>query len=221
MQLETVEGLRKIPFLAGIPENVLLKLAEHGVRKTYPKNVIIINEGDEAGPLFILLTGKVRVFVSNEDGKEVTLSMQQPGSYFGELSILDDAPRSASVICTEPTTCALIAKTAFTAWLKEYPDAALSIIRGLTQKIRALTENVKTLALLDVYGRTVKALENLAVEENGQKVIRDKLSHQDLSNLVGSSREMVSKIMKDLTVGGYISVDGKTLRIHRNFPSCW
>jgi CRP/FNR family cyclic AMP-dependent transcriptional regulator len=84
-----------------------------------------------------------------------------------------------------------------------------------------LTENVKTLALLDVYGRTVKALENLAVEENGQKLIRDKLSHQDLSSLVGSSREMVSKIMKDLTVGGYISVDGKTLRIHRNFPSSW
>ena len=218
MHEEIIEGLKKIPFFEDIPEEALIRLAEHGVRKSYPKQVIVINEGDEPGPLFVLLAGKVRVYLSNEDGKVVTLSTQEAGSYFGELSLLDDSPRSASVMTIEPTTCALIGKSVFKEWLRENPDVGLCIIRGLTRRIRALTENVRSLALSDVYGRLVTALQNLAVEENGQLIIRERLSHQELANMVGSCREMVSRIMKDLTIGGYVLVEGKALRILRKPP---
>jgi len=221
MHEEIIEGLKKIPFFEDIPEEALIRLAEHGVRKSYPKQVIVINEGDEPGPLFVILAGKVRVYLSNEDGKVVTLSTQEAGSYFGELSLLDDSPRSASVMTIEPTTCALISKSAFKEWLRKNPEVGLFIIRGLTQRIRALTDNVRSLALSDVYGRLVTALQNLAVEENGQLIVRERLSHQELANLVGSCREMVSRIMKDLTTGGYVSVEGKTLQILRKLPPSW
>lgn len=221
MQTETANALKQIPFFEDISEEALLRLAEHGIKKSYPKNAILINEGDEAGPLFVILDGKVRVYLSSADGKVVVLSTQESGTYFGELSLLDDAPRSASVVTLEPTTCALIGRNAFSSWFSEHPEAALSMIRGLTRRVRVLTESVKGLALSDVYGRLVEKLYSLADEQNGELVVREKLSHQDLANLVGSSREMVSRIMKDLTRGGYVSSENKTICIHRKFPHSW
>ena len=222
MQVETITGLKNIPYFAEIPEPVLAALAASSIKKSYPKNNIIIHEGDDTGPLFIILSGKVRVFLSSEDGKVVTLSVQREGSYFGELSILDDEPRSASVMTLEPTVCALIPKHAFTAWLRDHPEeAALHLMRGLTRRIRVLTENVRGLALSDVYGRLAKILRDMAEEDSEGLVVKDKLSHQDLANMVGSSREMVSKIMKDLCNGGYLSSEGKIIRIHRKLPPSW
>jgi CRP/FNR family cyclic AMP-dependent transcriptional regulator len=217
--------LKKIPFFAEIAEPVLGKLADGAVIKNFNKNVVIINEGDEAGPLFIILSGKVRVFLSNEDGKVVTLSEQKEGSYFGELSLLDHEPRSASVMTLEPTTCALIPKPTFGSWVGAYPEeAGLALIRGLTKRVRMLTENVRSLALSDVYGRLVKVLNDIAdpVEgEVGQWVVEGKISHQELANLVGSSREMISRILKDLSRGGYVVKDGKKMRILRRLPASW
>ncbi len=222
MQLDTLAGLKNIPFLADVPDDVLTDLASNAIRKTFPKSAVIITEGDEAGPLFIILSGKVRVYLSNEDGKMVTLSEQKEGSYFGELSILDDQPRSASVMTVEPCVCALIPRQAFHAWLKKHPDgAALALMRGLTKKIRVLTENVRGLALSDVYGRLVRTLNDLAEEDEDGLAIKDKVSHQDLANMVGSSREMVSKLMKDLSSGGYLSTEGRRIRLLRKLPASW
>lgn len=222
MQLDTLAGLKNIPFLADVPDDVLADLASSAIRKTFPKSAVIITEGDEAGPLFIILSGKVRVYLSNEDGKMVTLSEQKEGSYFGELSLLDDQPRSASVMTVEPCVCALIPRQAFHAWLKQHPDgAALALMRGLTKKIRILTENVRGLALSDVYGRLVRTLNDLAEEDEEGLAIKDKVSHQDLANMVGSSREMVSKLMKDLSSGGYLSTEGRRIRLLRKLPASW
>jgi CRP/FNR family cyclic AMP-dependent transcriptional regulator len=219
---ETLSGLQKIPYFADIPEDVLGQLAASAVRKSFPKNTVIIHEGDDAGPLFIVLSGRVRAYLGNEAGKEVTLSLQGPSSCFGELSLLDDQPRSASVMTMEPTICALISKPSFIAWLNGHPaTAGLGLMRGLTRRIRQLTENVRGLALTDVYGRLVKLLLDMAVEENGEWVIHSRLSQQELANLVGCSREMISKLMKDLANGGYLSTEGKDLRIHRPFPPAW
>lgn len=221
MSEQALTGLRSVPYFSGVPESDLEKLAVAALKKNYPKNVVVINEGDEAGALFIILSGKVQTFLSNESGRMVTLSTQESGSFFGELSLLDGEPRSASVMTLEPTTCLLFPRQAFQSWLKEHPNASVSIIQSLTRRIRTLTESVRGFALSDVYGRLVKTLNGMAAPEGEEWTIQPRPSHQDLANLVGCSREMVSRIMKDLGRGGYISAAGKTLRIHRKLPLSW
>jgi len=222
---DVLANLKAIPFFSEIADPVLAKLAEGAIVKNFPKNVVIINEGDEAGPLFIILSGKVRVYLSNEDGKTVILSEQRGGSYFGELSLLDHEPRSASVMTLVATTCALIPKPVFSDWVQAFPDdAGLALIKGLTKRIRMLTDNVRSLALSDVYGRLAKVLHDQAVsdpEQEGQWLLEGKFSHQELASLVGSSREMISRILKDLTRGGYIVNEGKKFRILKRLPASW
>jgi len=222
VQLDILTCLKNIPTFSEVPETALSLLADSANRKSFPKNSHIMHEGDPSGSLFIILSGKVRVYLDSESGKSVTLSIQKSGSYFGELSLLDDQPRSASIITLEPTVCALIPKQAFILWLRAHPEeAVMGVMRGLTRRIRTLTENVRGLALCDVYTRLSKTLHELAVVENDELVIREKVSHQELANIVGSSREMISKIMKDLVVGGYLAVQGRTIHILKTLPAGW
>lgn len=214
-------GLRKVPYFSEVSEETLKALASKAHVRTFPKNAVVITEGDLAGPLYVVLSGKARVFLANEAGKEITLSIQAPGSYFGELSLLDEEPRSTSVMTVEKTVCGLIAKDDFKAWLAAHPDAATSIIKGLTRRVRALTESTRSLALFDVYGRLSRLLCELAADVDGRTTIVERPSHQDIASRIGSSREMVSKIMKDLVNGGYVSVVGKSLLINRKLPAFW
>jgi CRP/FNR family cyclic AMP-dependent transcriptional regulator len=214
--------LKNIPTFSEVPDAALSILADCATRKSFAKNNLIINEGDPAGPLFIILDGKVRVFLDSEDGKTVTLAIQKKGSFFGEFALLDDRPRSASIITLEPTHCALIPKQAFVNWLHEHqPDVSLGVMRGLVRCIRSLNDNVRGLALYDVYTRLSRVLHQLATVEDDELVIREKISHRELAGQIGSSREMVSKTMKDLVQGGYLSVEGKTIRILKRLPSSW
>jgi len=221
MQHDLVTGLKQVPIFSNLDQEELDSLAAHAVVKTFPKNAIIINEGDETASFYIVLSGRVRVFLSNEMGKEVTLEIEERGRYFGELALLDNAPRSASVITMEKCSCGIISKAEFNRWLGKYPSAANTIIRSLVKKIRSLTENVKTFALSDVYGRLIKVLQDMAKEQEGKQVISEKPTQQELANMIGASREMVSKIFKELITGGYLIVDGKTLTIAKKLPASW
>ncbi len=221
MQQTVSQALRQITIFSHLSDQALESLASHATIKTFPKNAIIINEGDETGSFHIILSGKVRVYVSDEFGKELTLSLDSSGKYFGELALLDDEPRSASVITAEKSTCGLISKVEFKAWLSKNPDAPFSLIKGLSNKVRTLTDKVRSLALSDVYGRLIIELQNMAEEKDGTRVINDKPTQQDLANMIGASREMVSKIFKELIKGGYITIDGKSLFINKKFPSSW
>ena len=221
MQQTVSQALRQITIFSHLSDQSLESLASHATIKTFPKNAIIINEGDETGSFHIILSGKVRVYVSDEFGKELTLSLDSSGKYFGELALLDDEPRSASVITAEKSTCGIISKVEFKAWLAKNPDAPFSLIKGLSNKVRTLTDKVRTLALSDVYGRLIIELQNMAEEKDGTRVIDDKPTQQDLANMIGASREMVSKIFKELIKGDYITIDGKSLFINKKFPSSW
>jgi CRP/FNR family cyclic AMP-dependent transcriptional regulator len=206
--------------LPGVPREHLGTLAEHATIRSYPKNAIVINEGDETDSLYVVLSGKVKVFVSDENGREIDLGIEGPGEYFGEM-VLDGGPRSASVMTLEPCKFAIVHRSEFAGFLAKNPDFALDLINRLIHKIRDLTQNVKSLALMDVYGRVARLLLELAEEREGKLVISGKLTQQDLANRIGASREMVSRIFRDLAIGGYITISGKTITIHKKPPPRW
>lgn len=221
MQENVYNALSEISIFSHLSDDALRSLASHAAIKTFPKNAIVINEGDETASFHIILSGRVRVYVSDENGKELTLSIDGGGKYFGELALLDDEPRSASVITTEKSVCGIISKVEFKAWLNKHPDAPFSLIKGLAKKIRTLTDKVRVVALLDVYGRLIIELQNMAEDRNGVRVIPTRPTQQELANMIGSSREMISKIFRELIIGGYITIDGKSLIINKKFPSSW
>lgn len=196
-------------------------VAGYGVNRSYSKNTILVNEGDQSEMFYIILTGKVKVYVSDEKGKEVLLNMAGPGEYFGELAIIDDAPRSASVMTLEPCQMAVVSRAGFERCLAEHPGFAMGLIRTLVKRVRSLTDQVKGLALLDVYGRVAHTLLSLATEKQGKLVIEQRLTHQEIANMVGASREMVSRILKDLSTGGYIQIEDRRMVIPRQLPASW
>lgn len=221
MPATVFESLKNVYYFSQLPDESLQSLADNMNVKAFRKNVPIISEDDESTSLYILLSGKVRVYLSNEEGKEVTLCFEGPGQYFGELAILDDGPRSASVVAVEHCSCAVISKTIFMEWLSDHPDAQKAIIKGLCQTIRDLTSNVKGLAILDVYGRLIKVLRRMAIHDKGITLVPNRPTQQDLANMVGASREMVTRIFRDLSIGGYIKIEGKSLIISKKLPPSW
>ncbi len=189
--------------------------------RQFPKNAVIILDGDESDSLYIILAGKVKVFLTDDEGKEVILNYQGAGEYFGEMALLDESPRSASVITLESSKIAVLSKHDFMQCLSEHPKIAMSIIRHLTTRLRSLTDKVKNLALMNVYGRVTHTLIDLSELEGENRVVSERLTQQELANLVGASREMVTRILKDLTKGGYIDIQNKKITIKEKLPSAW
>lgn len=213
--------LMQVPLFSGLSDAELQPVLNHATKKTVAKNTIIISEGDRSGSLYIILSGKVKVFLQDEEGKEIALNYHESGEYFGEMALLDDEPRSASVMSIEKSTFLTISKEDFKQCLLSHPDIAFGLIKGLVLRLRQLTENVKDLALTDVYGRVVKLLSGLAKPQAGKMVIDHSPTQQEIANRVGASREMVGRILRDLTTGGYIKVEGKSIMIHNKLPSGW
>jgi CRP/FNR family cyclic AMP-dependent transcriptional regulator len=206
--------------LWSLPPHHVKALSEQGSVKAYPKNTIIVSEGERSDSLFIILSGKVKVFLADEEGKEVLLSTQGPGEYFGEM-ILDEGPRSASVMTLEPSRFAVITTARFKQFLADNPEAGVELVKSLIHRVRELTKAVGNLALLDVYGRVARLLLDLAAEQDGRQVITNHMTQQDMASRVGCSREMISRIMKDLRTGGYIQVDGDNIVIAKTPPRNW
>ncbi len=205
---------------AALDERELRTLSDHATVQTYPKNTVVVNEGDSTDAVFIIKTGRVKVFLRGKDDKELVLNFHGPGEYFGELA-LNDAPRSASVVTLERTTVLIIPKPDFKHFLSANSDFALRLINRLMGRVRLLTENVRNLALLDVYGRVARLLLDLAVERDGRLIIVEKLSQKDIADRVGASREMISRIFKDLVAGGYVEVQQRRITINRDLPPHW
>jgi len=213
--------LERVVGFESLSEEQLRLLTERATVRSYAKGAIIVNEGDEGNSLFVIQSGSVKAFLSDENGKEVVLSTQGAGEYFGDLALFDDSPRSASVMALEPCKVMIITKSQLRDAINEDPEIGFSLLQGLAVRVRVLTENVCTLALLDVFGRLVKTLYMLAVEKDGALVIDQRLTQQDLANRIGASREMVSRIMHDLTQGGYLGVKDKRISILKKIPSNW
>lgn len=207
--------------LAVIPDPFVRSLAALGRVRTYPKNTVFITEGDSSDSVFVILAGKVKAFVSDSDGHELILNNQVVGDYVGEMA-LDGKPRSASVVTLEPTTFSVVQREPLLEEIRKNPEFALEMIGKVIERAREATENVKNLALLDVYGRVARLLLNMSVEEkDGKMRIPEKITQQEIAERVGASRDMVSRIFRDLTVGGYITVENRIITINKKPPARW
>ena len=206
--------------LTPLQPETLRAIASTGVIRTFPKNTVLINEGDVGDGLYVILSGRVKVYASNEAGREFVIDFHGPGEYVGEMT-LDGAPRSASVITVEPTTTAVVNRAHFRDFILAHPDFALHLIERLIHRVRVTTGNLKSLALSDVYGRMARLLNALAQPIDGRMVVPEKLTQQDIVDRVGASRDMIGKLMKDLTGGGYIAVEDRTITLLRKLPTGW
>lgn len=203
-----------------LSEADLMAMGSHGVARSYPKNTIIVTEGDTTDSLYIILEGRVKAFVSDGEGHDMVLSTQGPGEYFGEMA-LDEGPRSASIMTLEPSRFLVVQKSDLRDFVMKTPAFALSLIEKLIHRARSLTANVKSLALMDVYGRVARLLLELAEEAGDKLTIPQRLTQQEIASRIGASREMVSRILKDLSSGGYLTQSRSGIVLHRKPPAHW
>jgi CRP/FNR family cyclic AMP-dependent transcriptional regulator len=203
-----------------LPQPLIDAIAPHGTTRAFAAQAILINEGDTTDSLYILLSGRVKVYASSDDGREFVLAEYGPGAYFGELSI-DGAPRSASIKALEPCRCRVVQGSELRQFLADHPDFALHLTRKLMRMVRRLTEQVRSIALQDVYGRMVRVLTELSDPAGEERVLRQKMTQQDIADRIGASREMVNRVMKELTTGGYVAQRDGRLVILRKLPAAW
>jgi len=210
--------LRHIPLFANLNDEELAEITAITTMRQFPKGRVIINEGEHSDSLYAIVAGKVKVLVSEEDGKEIILSILGPGEFFGELSLIDNQPRSATVVTMESSTFNVISQADFMRILSTSPKIAKTILQAMAKRLRDADRKISSLALLDVYGRVARTLLELAQKEGDKMVVRQNLSQQDIANMVGASREMVNRILKDLALGGYIQVESKQIIINEQLP---
>jgi CRP/FNR family cyclic AMP-dependent transcriptional regulator len=197
------------------------RLAARGILRTYRKNTIILNEGEPGDSLFVLLQGQVKVYATDENGREITYGTIVAGDYFGEMS-LDGGPRSASIMTLEPCLCALVPRAAVRQHLAEEPEFAFSLVTQVIRRARSATETARQMALLDVYGRVIHTLEGQQGPASSQSPVQlTQITHQQIASRVGASREMVSRLLKDLEKGGYVELGIKRITLKKKLPARW
>lgn len=206
--------LRNVPLFSVLPENQLGLLTGAVTRKSFPRGTTIIAAGDVTDSLYVVISGRLKVMISDDEGREVILAILGPNEFFGEMGLIDDAPRSASVVALEACELLSLSKRDFRRCLAENFEMAMTVMRGLVTRLREADQKIGSLALMDVYGRVAHLLLEMADTVDGRKVVTKKLAKQDIAKMIGASREMVSRVMKDLQSGGYIEVRPGSIFLH-------
>lgn len=202
-------------------EPALARLAARGIVRSYRKNTVLLNEGEAGDSLFVLLEGQVKVYATDENGREITYGTIQAGDYFGEMS-LDGGPRSASVMTLDACLCALVPRAAVQQHLADEPAFAISLVSQVIRRARSATETARQMALLDVYGRVIHTLEGQQGPASQHAPVElTQITHQQIASRVGASREMVSRLLKDLEKGGYVELGIKRITLKKKLPAHW
>ncbi|MGV8803335.1 MAG: Crp/Fnr family transcriptional regulator [Polaromonas sp.] len=206
--VSSLELIRRIPLFSLLTSSQAALVASAVVKRRFKRGEVIVEKGQTSHSLIILLTGKARVVSSDARGREVILATMNPGDYVGEMSLIDDEPHSATVLTEVQTDVLVLRRPEFERCLPERDSMAYAILRGLVQRLRQADRKIESLALLDVYGRVAMTLLESAAESSlcaqGHGVIVGRVSRQDIAKRVGASREMVSRVMKDLEGRGFI-----------------
>ena len=223
---ESYESVRLDPYLAIFCADsrhaaLLRELAAQGTVRKYRKGTIVIAEGDVGDTMFVVLAGQVKACSIDASDKEITYGVFGIGEYFGEMA-LDGAPRSCNVVTLQSTVCAVITRARLLAFIAKRPEFSLELIAKIIRRLRATTNNARSLAFIDVYGRLTQCLYELAQPmKDGTQRIADRLTHQEIASRVGCSREMVSRILKDLETGGYLAFDERRIVLLKKLPLRW
>ncbi len=213
--------LELIELFSGISQEVIDKLSNLMKEVSVKKNTQVITQGDTSRSLFIISKGRLKVFANDEHGNQTIFTFLSEGDFFGELSLLDSAPRSASVTAVDDCTLLTLSHQNFQNILEEHPEISQPLFTALTMRIRQMDETICDLTSRDTYGRLAQTLYREAVQHDDGSLTTKRLTHQDLAEMIGSSREMVSRILKDLRTGEYISIDQKEITILRKLPRHW
>ena len=211
-----------LPAAFAHPNQHIEALAALGVQRRYRRGTLLIQEGETGDTLYIVLQGRLRAFLSDNNGRELTLGLYGPLEYVGEMS-LDGGPRSANVEAAEPSICAVVTRATLLAYIAEHPEFALELMARLIRRARLATESARSVALIDVYGRLVRLLNSMAQmpNEQGERALKERLTHQQMAQHLACSREMVSRLLKDLETGGYIAVRERWIWLLKNLPARW
>ena len=203
-----------------LDEGGLQTLADIAIRRSYKKNMVIIQQGDDTNSMFILIQGEMRVYVEDEEGKQLTVRILKPGDTFGEVALIGGFPRTASVVTLTECFLAAFPKEKYLSFLEQYPQISIALAKNLANMVRDTTEELSCIALSDVYGRVTHILKKYTTENDNQRLV-PKFTHREIAGMIGSSREMVSKILKELETGSYISVTDNHYVINKNLPANW
>ncbi|MEP6574211.1 MAG: Crp/Fnr family transcriptional regulator [Gemmatimonadota bacterium] len=212
MALAPLEVLKKVPLFASLPEGELAVFAELARERSYPKGSVILFEDDQGDSLYLVAAGQVKVVLIGEDGREVILSVLGEGSFFGEMALIDDQPRSAHVIAMADASVLVLRREDFQTRLRASPEVAIALLRELSRRLRRADEKIGSLVLLDVNGRVADLLLRFAEEEGGDKITK-KVTHHVIAQMIGSSRETVSRTLRDFVERGLISVTRKDISL--------
>ena len=215
------EFLKSVPLFSRLGEASLDAILRLTRRKRFRKDEIIFHEREMGDSLFVILHGRVKVAIFGDDGKEVTLSVLSEGDFFGEMSVLDLEPRSATVIAEADCEVLSLQRDDFLRSLEQDPGMSKSLIQVLADRLRKANHQISTLALLDVYGRVARVIQELAEEEgkrlkDGRVVVR-RPTHMDIAHRIGSSRETVTRMMRDLEENGHIQTEGREIFLRPDF----
>lgn len=208
--------LRNVPLFSVLTESQLEVLTSVVSRKSFPRGTTIIAAGDMTDSLYVIISGRLKVMMSDDDGGEVILAILGANEWFGEMGLLDDHPRSASVVAIEPCELLSLSKQNFKKCMAENFEMTMTVMRGIVKRLREADKKIGSLALMDVYGRVARLLMEMSETIDGQKVVTKKLAKQDIAKMIGASREMVSRVMKDLQTGGFIEVKGGSIFLKDN-----
>jgi CRP/FNR family cyclic AMP-dependent transcriptional regulator len=203
--------LKSVAMFASFSPEQLRALTSMIMRRSASRGTAIVREGEPADVLYIVVSGRLKVLMGEADGKETILSILGPGEFFGEMGLIDDNPRSATVVAIEPCEMLALTRRDFRRCLVENSALAMAVMRVLVQRLRDADRKIGSLAMLDVYGRVARLLLDMSETVDGQRVVTRRISKQDIAKMIGASREMVHKVMKDLQVSGYIEVQGSTI----------
>ncbi|MBC7484556.1 MAG: Crp/Fnr family transcriptional regulator [Rhizobacter sp.] len=196
--LSSLDLIRRVPLFSLLTNDQAQSIADSVVKRRFRRGEIVVEHGKKSNALFIMLTGRARVLTADQRGREVILAVLQPGDYVGEMSLIDNQPHSATVRAEVQSDMLVLGRAEFARCLPENSSLSYAIMRGLVQRLRSADRQIESLALLDVYGRVARALLEMSETVGELQVIRNKVSRQDLAKVVGASREMVSRVMKDL-----------------------
>jgi CRP/FNR family cyclic AMP-dependent transcriptional regulator len=200
----SITALRTLPMFEALNLERLEEIARIATLRRVVRNAVVLHAGDRTDNIYIVLSGELEVQMSNQEGRAVLLSRLGPGEMFGEMGAIDEHPRSATVMAIKPCNLVVISKENFTRCLAKNLDFTLYIIHNLVKRLRQADRKIESLALIDVFGRVARLLLDMAEIRDGRKVVSRHITRQEIARTIGASREMVSRVMRDLQVQGLI-----------------